>query len=352
MSRESYDDLERSPRQKGGKEGLRLGLILAILIMVILVGIFLYLFLSGESEEEIPAASTPAVSVEADAEAETPKAEDAVEIIVPAATPAPPTSITTVVTPSANVARDISSVSASANANVINYFDYTLTEGENLESVAFKFGLKSSTLISVNKIKNIAAVVEGATIRIPNMDGTSYTVQEGDSLSLITSRFNPGLGYERLQEINGLKNSTIYVGDEIFIPSAAETSQTAASVSAVSFSKPINGSITTNYQERVGGLPINGIGISAPVGTSVFASALGIVADIFDQDLGRFIRLRHEGGYDSVYGPLETVSVSVGDEVTEGQVIGTLGANSLTSPALFFSIEQSGLSLNPTDFLD
>ncbi len=89
-------------------------------------------------------------------------------------------------------------------------------------------------------------------------------------------------------------------------------------------------------------------------GEAVLASAKGEVVDAgYEQKgRGRFVILSHEGGYRSSYYHLENVEVRIGMSLEKGQTIGSIGTSGTDyeQPTLFFSIEQSGIALDPMQF--
>ena len=106
----------------------------------------------------------------------------------------------------------------------------------------------------------------------------------------------------------------------------------------------------------------NGIdfaGASFPVGTSVYASAAG-TASLFVQDgvntwfgsngvggtgkvsYGKYIKVSHGDGYQSLYAHLDSFAISDGSRVEAGQLIGRLGNTGYSSaPHLHFEISVS-----------
>ena len=101
----------------------------------------------------------------------------------------------------------------------------------------------------------------------------------------------------------------------------------------------------------------NGIDIAAEAGTQVCAAADGTVYTIYEDDtMGTTVVIRHEGGYTTKYASLaEEVSVSAGQSVTAGQVIGTVGCTALLETAigdhLHFSVTCGGEDMDPNEFL-
>jgi murein DD-endopeptidase MepM/ murein hydrolase activator NlpD len=101
-------------------------------------------------------------------------------------------------------------------------------------------------------------------------------------------------------------------------------------------------------------IPWHGIGIAAPVGTPVRAIAAGTVS--LAGPLGTYLTsvlLDHGGGYYSFYGYLNDKTVTQGERVAKGQVLGHVGGQSSDQGAhLHFEIRgQGGIALDPLNWL-
>ena len=102
----------------------------------------------------------------------------------------------------------------------------------------------------------------------------------------------------------------------------------------------------------------NGIDIAAEPGTEVCAAADGTVYTIYeDETMGTTVVIRHDGGYVTKYASLASdVSVSVGQSVTSGQKIGTVGCTALLETAigdhLHFAVTCNGAVVDPNEFLE
>ena len=90
----------------------------------------------------------------------------------------------------------------------------------------------------------------------------------------------------------------------------------------------------------------NGIDIIADLGTPVRAVASGTVTKAeYDWELGDYILLTHEDNSGTLYAQLEECKVQVGDCVTQGQTIGTVGTTGMsTGPHLHFECLLPGSS--------
>lgn len=381
MGRESYDDMigPERPRRKAG--GARVGLIavLGVLICAIIVLVILILNPAPAPTAEAEDAESLSVTVrepeviarqeEGTAPAtvtEAPSAESASEVVAtpeaaaPVVEEEPASSTVTASTlrPADTVrttAVDLMSAQELASFNDTDrlvYLTHTVQEGEDLQSIAASYGRDVDTLISVNRIRNLTAIQPGVSLQIPNMDGRLYTVQEGDMLSTIAQRFSPSLGWQTLMDINGLDSENIRVGQELFIPQEPAQEETSLQAVSLTFSRPLEGTVYATNGTYFNNFEVRGILMTANAGSPVMAAADGVVVDAQrDSQMGRTLVIQHEEGYKTTYAGLETVSASVGDEVSSGQVIGTIGTSSpFGRPTLYFRIEQGGIQLDPALF--
>jgi murein DD-endopeptidase MepM/ murein hydrolase activator NlpD len=98
----------------------------------------------------------------------------------------------------------------------------------------------------------------------------------------------------------------------------------------------------------------NGIDIKADIGTPVRSVAKGRVEYTSDNyaSFGPIVILNHGDGYFTLYAHLSEILVSVGQEITPGQIIGRAGdTGSLKGPILHFEVRKGGTALNPEDWL-
>ncbi|MFI5309692.1 MAG: murein hydrolase activator EnvC family protein [Gemmatimonadales bacterium] len=98
----------------------------------------------------------------------------------------------------------------------------------------------------------------------------------------------------------------------------------------------------------------NGVGIAAAAGTPVKAVSAGtVVYDSTYSTYGPTLIVAHGGGDYSIYASLEKVSVSKGEKVVKGQVIGTVGrVDPELEPHLHFEIRRSGgPAVDPLEWL-
>ncbi len=261
------------------------------------------------------------------------------------------------------IAQNLSvSQQSSLSKDIVKYTDYTIEEGDSLDSIAQKFGLSRETIISVNQIRNTTSLWIGSMLSIPDRDGTMYTVKEGDTLSSIVQQLNLSLGWKALSEVNGLRTDELQVGQKLFIPlESVQETGTLSAQEELNFVLPSSSAVTVGlYNQKVpnpignNAIQLDGILLQADAGTPVCASETGTVIDRgFNENGSAFVKILHANGYTTTYNYLDNVCVNTTDRVSQGDILGYFadGTTNLLSPTVFFKIEQDGISLDPYSFL-
>lgn len=93
----------------------------------------------------------------------------------------------------------------------------------------------------------------------------------------------------------------------------------------------------------------SGIDLAAPPGTPVHATLAGVARVLLDAGgYGLHVILDHGGGLSSLYGHLSSVTVTTGQYVVAGEVIGAVGSSgNSTGPHLHFEIRRDGIAEDP-----
>ncbi len=95
--------------------------------------------------------------------------------------------------------------------------------------------------------------------------------------------------------------------------------------------------------------PHLGVDYAAQVGTPVQAVGAGVVTACgYSGGSGNMVRIRHSGGFESMYLHLSRIAVKSGARVSQGQIIGYVGSTGLsTGPHLDFRVMHNGKPVNP-----
>ena len=90
-----------------------------------------------------------------------------------------------------------------------------------------------------------------------------------------------------------------------------------------------------------------------PFGVPVFAYQGGTVIEARLAGKGEYVVIEHPGGWRSQYMHLQRKDVKVGQQVSEGQVIGTVGNDRSSFPLnhLHFQLRYQGGLVNPSKYL-
>jgi len=171
-----------------------------------------------------------------------------------------------------------------------------------------------------------------------------------------------------IQRIDGLEESKVTPPESVYKRIKEENNkigEARAINSDLSFFKnefimPVEGIISGVYgsQRILNGKPKwphYGIDIAAKQGSMIKSSGSGIVT-MAEDDLyytGGTIIMDHGHGISTIYSHLETVMVSVGDKINQGDIIGTVGSTGRsTGPHLDFRVNWFQTRLDPMSVLN
>lgn len=149
-------------------------------------------------------------------------------------------------------------------------------------------------------------------------------------------------------------------------PSATVQPTSTPRSAPTSLTWPVQGEVLTNYSVESLAYDVTmadwrthaGVDIAAAAGTEVRAPASGVVVEVTeDVMLGTTVVIDHGGDLTTTCANLASVpTVEVGDEVTVGDIIGSVGNTAIAESALashlHFSVEREGQSVDPMELLN
>jgi len=250
---------------------------------------------------------------------------------------------------------------------------YTMRKGDNLSTVAQKYGVSVSDIIKANNIKNPNKVNVGTKLVIPPKT-KKYTVQKGDTLTGIAKKF--GTTVAALKSTNNIKDTDkLYIGKVLVIPGgstsntnikpATNTAQKPAPKQTTT--KPSTPSKPTTQAQKT--TPVNekapyfwpaegprepltgklkGTMISADKNAVIHSVSTGTVKYVGQyRGMGQVILVENSSGYIYIYGGNEDTMVNIGDKVSPGTELGIPLANMETGKSIvYFCVWKDG---NPVD---
>jgi murein DD-endopeptidase MepM/ murein hydrolase activator NlpD len=117
---------------------------------------------------------------------------------------------------------------------------------------------------------------------------------------------------------------------------------------------PVQGPILSDFGSQASGGRNDGINIGAPVGTPIHAAGDGVVAYAGSQlkSYGNLVLINHEGDYVTAYAHAQRLTVTRGQKVVKGQVIGYTGqTGDVEEPQVHFEIRRGTTPIDPHPLL-
>jgi len=216
-------------------------------------------------------------------------------------------------------------------------YTYTVREGDTLSKIAKMFGVTPSTIYWANNLKNGNVVKPGETLVILPVSGIQYTVKKGDTAASVAKKFKSD-EEEFILFNNLISGGDLEEGLVLIIPDAEAAIPGAAAGATAGFRGGSGPEISGYYARPIYGgrrsqglHGYNGIDLAGSCGTPVFSSAGGTViisrSQGWNGGYGRYVVITHPNGTQTVYAHLSLVNVGVGQLVSQGFQVGSIGSS-------------------------
>lgn len=252
-------------------------------------------------------------------------------------------------------------------------FVYQVEEGDTLSEIAETFDVSVNTIRWENNLSG-GKISVGQKLNILPVTGVKHIVKSGDTITKIANKYDAET--EDILIFNDLsKTDPLKQGQIIFVPNGIITATTPVSSSKGGkvtsssntkapsgyYMRPVSGIITSPYGSRKAGFHY-GVDIGNKRGTPIVAAASGVVVKVVRGCVegktncggryGNYVVIQHSNGTKTFYAHLSSVTANVGDNVSQGEKIGTLGnTGRSTGPHLHFEIENAnGSKMRPPSF--
>ncbi len=247
------------------------------------------------------------------------------------------------------------------NPAVVQFGIHTIAQGENYWQIAKQRGYTIDTIVGCNPHLRQVVCYQGQQILLPSQGGSLHQVKPGETLDTVALDY--AVSPESISGANIIRSDwDLLPGMWLFVPGAkprylSESMHQQYSKRAL-FRSPLAGRYTSFVGVRIH--PVlgfskfhNGVDIACPHNTWVGASAEGtVIAAGWGGAVGKYIKIDHHNGYQTLYGHLEKIHVRTGQSVRRGQLIGRSGATGrVTGPHLHYTIWERGQVKDPMDYL-
>jgi murein DD-endopeptidase MepM/ murein hydrolase activator NlpD len=248
--------------------------------------------------------------------------------------------------------------------------EYTVAESDTVSSIAQKFNVSLDTVRWANDLKSVDDIKAGQALKILPETGVLHTVKRGETVYSIAKTYSTDP-----QAIVDFPFNT-FIDDETFAlavgqdlivpggvmpkakpwspPSVQEAAPAIPSDLAQASSEyvwPTTGKISQGYHWYHKAIDI--ADSSAP---PIVASRGGTVVEAGwtapVRGYGIYVLIDHGDGVQTLYAHLSSVSVSAGQQVLRGQVLGRMGSTGRsTGTHLHFEIRTPSGNVNPLSYL-
>ena len=271
----------------------------------------------------------------------------------------------------------------SSRIGLTDYAVHTIESGESLSVIAVQYEVSANSIMWENNLSNANSIRTGQKLLIPPVDGIGYKVASGDNLEKIAIKYD--ISVESIIAQNALGTDVIQKGQALFLPGAepikpvytasntnyyrnsvvtrddrtTTTSSTNAASSTATpatgqmFIFPTRGNITQGYHGGHYALDI--ADRSKP---PIWAAGGGTISKVstgtWGGGYGNHAIIDHGNGIQTLYAHMDTVNVYVGQNVSQGDVLGIMGNTGrvygVTGIHLHWEVFKNGVKQNPYNY--
>lgn len=255
---------------------------------------------------------------------------------------------------------------------------YKVAAGDTPETIASRFGLRVPTLLLANSLNESSIIKPGQELKIPAVDGITYTIKSGDTLGALAAKYK--VTEDDILDANDLETveDLMQIGMDIVIPQDNLKLPTAPRRTSIvvnnnnriklSTASPDDGAavgsgsllwptssriITQKFSRRHNGLDISGL--QQNPGPDIYASDDGFVEIAGWQagGWGNTVVINHGNGLKTRYAHMATIDVEAGQNVSRGKVLGRIGnTGRSTGPHLHYTVYKNGVAVNPQSYVE
>ncbi|MDJ0733730.1 MAG: M23 family metallopeptidase [Nostocaceae cyanobacterium] len=244
------------------------------------------------------------------------------------------------------------------------FLRHTVEKGETLNSISSAYNLLPSSILNMNPNLRNRRLTVGSDILIPPYNGIVVEVARGQTWRKLGAKYK--VRADVLFELNGCQPPSNIafvpvVNGKPYLPPVSASPATPSSSSTETANPPqppqqlgyplpkvARVGLSYGWQMNLTNREVffhSGIDLLAAKGSNVQAIAPGTVVFAERQgSYGNLVIINHSGGLQSRYAHLQTIQVGVGQQVQQGEVLGTVGITGTptsSQPHLHFEMRSS-----------
>jgi len=208
--------------------------------------------------------------------------------------------------------------------------EYVVQPGDTLASIAEQFDLSLNTLLWANNLSQNSILKVGQKLIILPVSGVLHHVKSGETVSEIAKKYkgdvNEIVVFNELSEEGGIAvGDILIIPDGVMLPPAKIYTPPLTPLASSYFICPISPPCRITQ-----GLHwYNAIDFShGNCGEPIYAAAGGQILKVrygWNGGAGNYLTILHPNGVVTMYGHLQTILVSSGQPVSQGQIIALMG---------------------------
>lgn len=239
----------------------------------------------------------------------------------------------------------------------LSIYSYTAPAQTDFFSLAAALSLPYDSLATINRLADAAPIPKGRKLLVPSIPGIFVSLSPENDLEYLIRSL-------RVEDRSAHYRVRLFLGGRevefMFFPGSSFLASERSFFLVAGFRFPLpKGVISSGFGMRAD--PFNGraikfhpgIDIAAPLGTEVYAARSGRVAQAGWSDVyGNYVLIVHDNEWETLYGHLSKILVTVGQKLVTGDIVGKVGSTGIsTGPHLHFEIRKRGVAENPLDLL-
>lgn len=244
---------------------------------------------------------------------------------------------------------------------------YKIKTGDTLAKIADRYGVSVDTIKWANpeKIKNDDKLTVDVELVVPPVTGLVVKVKKGETVYSLAKKYKvdaQNIVNFPFNDFTDLDTFALAAGQHLVIPEgimpeAPNPSFAPPLIAQVGTASTGNGQFMWPTQGIITQRPVSyhmAVDIANSGLPPIKAADSGkvVLVEYLQYGYGRHVIVDHGNGYQTLYGHMSEIYVSVGQPVTKGSVIGKMGSTGRsTGSHLHFEVRKGGVLLNPLNFL-